>query len=187
MAAHQQDERDLIQKARIGDKSAFGELFDVYFTPIYRYLRLRCGNDQDAEDMTAEVFMRAWDKLPGFDMRDEGSLFRSWLFRIAHNLLVDRYRKGDKEETVDEIPEQNTKNERIEKKIIQKNENQELMEAIYKLDERMQQVVIARFMSGLSHHEIAEMLGISSGNVRVVQYRALKHLKELLREDDVQS
>jgi len=105
VAAHQQDEKDLIQQAKSGDKSAFGKLFDMYFTPIYRYLRLRCGNEQDAEDLSAEVFMRAWEKLPGFDLRAGDSMFRSWLFRIAHNLLIDRYRKGDKEESVAEIPE----------------------------------------------------------------------------------
>jgi len=60
------------------------------------------------------------------------------------------------------------------------------MEAIHQLDERMQQVIIARFISGLSHIETAEVLGISSGNVRIVQYRALRRLKEILRQEHVQ-
>ena len=183
MDAQQNKEIDLILCAKAGDKDAFGQLYDSYFKQIFRYVRLRCGVLQDAEDIVEEVFIRAWNNLPSFKQHREKNLFRAWLFRIAHNLLVDKFRKGDRLAPVEQVPEKIENDNRIETVIIRKDESVQMMEAVHRLDERMQQVIIARFGAELSHKETASMLHISPANVRVIQYRALEKLRELLGND----
>ena len=83
------DEDQLIEKAISGDKEAFGRLYDHYFLQIFQYLLSRSDIQEDAEDMTEIVFMKAWEHIPSFERKKKERNFRAWLFRIAHNTVVD--------------------------------------------------------------------------------------------------
>src|SRR5690348_9477546 len=89
-AAPANEELDLVQAAR-RDPAAFEPLYRYYLSPVYRYLRLRCGGDEEAADLTQQVFLRALAALP--DYRPQGLPFSAWLFRIARNAAIDAYRR----------------------------------------------------------------------------------------------
>ena len=86
------DEDQLIEKAISGEKEAFGHLYDQYFPQIFKYLLVRTDTREDAEDMTETVFIKAWEHLPNFGGKTKERNLRAWLFRIAHNTVVDHYR-----------------------------------------------------------------------------------------------
>jgi len=89
-----QDEENLARRAQQRDPEAFSQLYDSNFDKIYRYLALRVGNQAEAEDLTQQVFLKAWESIGSYKW--QGTPFSSWLFRIAHNQLVDHIRKRSK-------------------------------------------------------------------------------------------
>lgn len=129
--------------------------------------------------MTESVFLKAWEKLPSFGRLDRGINFRAWLYRIAHNAIIDvrrRYR-----------PELDLDDQQLENRTVNPQpslgEWNEIKQALKQLDETAQHVVISRFLGGLSCAEIARSIGLSEGNVRLIQHRALKKLRKLLGEE----
>jgi len=83
---------ELIVRAVQGDADAFGDLYERYLDQIYRYVYYRVANSLEAEDLTETVFLKAWESLPGMRTNVKSMNFQAWLYRIAHNLVVDRYR-----------------------------------------------------------------------------------------------
>ncbi|MFQ5923219.1 MAG: sigma-70 family RNA polymerase sigma factor, partial [Anaerolineales bacterium] len=90
-ASHADDESVLVSRAVAGEAHAFGRLYESHMDAIYRYIYFRVGEPAQAEDMTEEVFVKAWEALPNY--RPTEHPFTSWLYRIAHNLVVDHYRR----------------------------------------------------------------------------------------------
>jgi RNA polymerase sigma-70 factor (ECF subfamily) len=86
------NDHELIRQAQLGDQHAFGDLYEIHAPVIYRYLFTHLDNTMDAEDLTGEVFLKAWQSLPKYT--DRGVPFLAFLFRIAHNVLVDHYRQN---------------------------------------------------------------------------------------------
>ncbi len=173
-------EAALVERAVAGDADAFGELYLLHLDAIYRYIRYRVGDASDAEDLTEQVFLNAWKALPGYKRR-RGS-FASWLYRIAHNVVVDYYRRRKptvympSQEEVDWESKQPTPLEQV----IGAEEVATLTTAIAQLPEDQQQVIILRFIEGLRHAEVARIIGKSEGACRIIQYRALVALNRLL-------
>ena len=97
----QVNEQKLIRRAQKGDSEAFGVLYTLYLDPIYRYVYYRVDRAATAEDLTGEVFVRAWEALPSFKV--QASPFKSWLYQIAHNLVIDHHRKQSPITIDDEI------------------------------------------------------------------------------------
>jgi RNA polymerase sigma-70 factor (ECF subfamily) len=175
-------ESDLIRSVKRGDAEAYGLLYDQHVSAVYRYLYIHLSNRQDAEDLTSEVFLRAWQSLPNYDER--GVPFLSYLFRVARNALIDHYRRNQR--MVPELTEemelylQDLRPGPAE--IVSKNlENQELHRLLRDLREDYQAVLVLRFISNLTPEEIAEVMERSVGAVRVLQHRALNALRKLLR------
>ena len=178
------DEELLIEKAISGDKEAFGHLYDHYFIQIFKYLLIRTNTQEDAEDMTEIVFMKAWEHLPHFGGKKKERNFRPWLYKIAHNTVVDHYRTR-KHFLPLETALQTSLGEGEPDRIALKNEeSRRIIQAIKQLDEISQKVIASRFFGDLSHKETALSTGINENNVRMIQHRALKKIKEILREDD---
>ena len=178
------DESQLVERAISGDKEAYGHLYDLYFMQIFKYLLVRTNTQEDAEDMTEIVFMKAWEHLPLFGGKKKDRNFRPWLYKIANNTLVDHYRTR-KQFLPLETALQTSLGEGEPDRIALKNqESRRIIQVIKQLDEVSQKVIMSRFFGGLSHKETALSIDVNENNVRVIQYRALKKIRDMLREDD---
>jgi RNA polymerase sigma-70 factor (ECF subfamily) len=120
-------ELQLIQEAIAGDKQAFGRLYDCYADQIFRYLYFRVEERSLAVDMTEDVFLKAWEKIPQFGKDKRGLNFRAWLYRIAHNTVIDYYRTNKAEVSLDEVSEYHDKMPAAIQLIEESEEIQELM------------------------------------------------------------
>lgn len=175
-------EHVLVERAMAGDADAFGELYMRHLDAIYRYVYFRVGNAQEAEDMTEQVFLKAWQSLPGYEHR--GHPLTSWLYRIAHNVVADYHRKWGGRPSplaLEDWAEDRNEPAAIEQ-MISAEEAADLSAAIVQLSEDQQQVIVLRFIEGMSYAEVAEILSKSPGACRVLQHRALAVLNELLAD-----
>jgi len=178
------DEERLVKKAKKGEAEAFGLLYDHYVAAIYRFILLKVSHESDAEDLTHQVFLQAWQNIRSY--RSKGLAFSSWLYRIAANKVIDYYRTKKKYVDIENVAEENLIDPSPSpQKKIEKDLNLSLIKkALKKLEPDQQNVLIMRFINDLSHQEIAQALNKSLGAIRVIQHRALKKLKELLYEQN---
>lgn len=173
------NEVKLVVRAIDGDSDAFSVLYGYYQDAIYRYIFVRIGNAVEAEDLTEDVFVRAWEALPKY--RPTQHPFKSWLYRIAHNLIVDHHRKRRPVDLVDEELQPNPAMVSLPEEIVELNQEAHVLAtAIQRLDEEEQLVIILRFVEGMSHREVAEIIGKSEAASRVIQHRALAALNKQL-------
>lgn len=171
---------ELIDRAKQGDKDAFGQLYERYLTPIYNFIIYRVGNQQEAEDLTEIVFVKAWQALDRYQL--QGVPFLAWLYRIARNLVTDYHRAHktphlnlDTQITLpDPLPNP-------EEQVLASIQFEQLLEKIATLEPLYQDVLTLRFIQGLSHDEVADILDRNRGAVRVLQHRALQTLRRLIK------
>jgi RNA polymerase sigma-70 factor (ECF subfamily) len=176
---------DLVRQAQTGDSDALAALYDAHYSAIYRYLRARLGDQLAAEDLTGEVFKRMLVALPNY--RALGLPFRPWLFRIAHNLLVDLYRRRGQEVQVDwqasedlaghgpdlaAAAEQGLLFDRV-------------LSVLSRIEPAQREVVSLRFLSGLSVRETALAVLKSEDAVKALQRRGLAALRRELAGDQM--
>ena len=177
-------EKELLTQAAQGSKEAFGELYERYLEQIYRFIFYRIADHYEAEDLTELVFIKTWQTLP--KKKAEGKTirnFRAWLFRTAHNLVIDHHRSRSKSVPLDQIVAQIDPKPSPEAAAESHQESQRLAKAISKLETKLQQVLICRFINQLTHTETANIMGIKPGYVRVLQYRALKKIGGILEKE----
>ena len=162
------------------DRAAFGILYRRYLEPIYGYCFYLLGDHHDAEDATERTFLAALGAIDRF--RDEGATFRSWLFRIAHNQLVNALRTRDRHRTdpLDLVREPRGGGGDPSGLVTIADDARRLRSAVGALSEDRRQVVVLRFVDRLTAREIGVVLGRSEGAVRVLQHRALRELATLL-------
>lgn len=178
------DEAELVQRAVGHDPEAFGRLYDIHVDRVYRHIHYRVGNQQDAEDLTQQVFLKAWQSIPRY--KETASPFIAWLMTISHNLIVDFYRtRKDKAYLEAEILADGSASS-PEQAAETSLEQQRLRRAILKLGSDEQQAVILRFIEGFQFAEIASVLKKKEGNVRVILHRALVKLRTILEKDERQ-
>jgi RNA polymerase sigma-70 factor, ECF subfamily len=174
-------DHELIKKAQKGDPNAFGDLYESHAPAIFRYLFSHLDNQMDAEDLTGEVFLKAWRSLPKYTER--GVPFLAFLFRIARNILVDHYRKNNHLETKDpeEMDEYAAEGISEPIEVVGSNiEHQKILRVLHRLRPDYQSVLTLRFISDLSPEETAQVLNRSVGAIRVLQHRALVVLRKEL-------
>jgi len=170
----------LVEKAAGGDFEAFGELYNIYLDRIYRYVFYQVKDKMTAEDLIEETFVKAWKAIGSY--RGKGQAFSSWLYRIAHNCLVDYFRKSQKRRSLDiEIA---TVAASTEQELERKAVRQELLEAISCLRDNQRQVIILKFIEGLDNREIGQIMGKSQGAIRILQMRALATLRKRLSSEE---
>ncbi len=164
----------LLERAREHDIEALGQIYDAYHTRIYRYISARVGNGSLAEDLTGEVFTRMLESLRiGTGVQNSLS---GWLYRVAQNLVVDHYRSNmvdDEALAENRLP---SHEERPEHSVEQALQTEELRRAMSHLTEDQQNVVLLKFVEGLSNVEVADVLGKTEGAVKSLQHRALGSL-----------
>ena len=161
------------------DRAAFGALYRRYLDRVYGYCFYLLGDHHDAEDVTERTFVSALAAIDGF--RDEGATFRAWLFRIAHNQLVNalRSRHRQRAASLEAVTEPRTVADPAGLLGLAE-EARGLRRALEQLSDDRRQVVVLRFVDGLSAREIGAVIGRSEGAVRVLQHRALRQLAEML-------
>jgi RNA polymerase sigma-70 factor, ECF subfamily len=175
------NESTLIKKARKGNTDAYGQLYDTYLPAIYRFVFVKVGNKADAEDITHQVFLSAWQNIPKY--REQGFPFSSWLYRIAKHTVIDFYRTAKHHTDIDTLPEDLYSELPAFDEAIDRALHMRLAKTFMtKLEDDQQDVLIMKFVNELSNKEIAHAVGKSEGAVRVIQHRALKQLKAYFDE-----
>lgn len=175
------DEQLLIDKAREGNREAFGQLYDRYVPKIYRFVFLRVGTRGEAEDITSQVFMHAWENISRYE--HQGFPLSSWLYRMASNAVIDYYRTARHATDIETIPEDLfAETPEDEERIDTREELELLRRAIARLEADQQNVIVMKFVNDASNKEISQALGKTEGAVRVIQHRALKQLKQITDE-----
>jgi len=177
MLSRQYDDEHIIKKAKSGDAEAFGVLYERYAEGIFRYVYSHLDDRLDAEDLTEEIFVRAWKALPRYDER--GLPFSAFLFRAARNSLIDYYRQHKPTQSIDDL-DLHSSELNPEEEVSARLENHHLKATLQELREDYRLVLIFRYLSGFSPEETAQMMQRSVGAVRVLQHRALSALKDLL-------
>jgi RNA polymerase sigma-70 factor (ECF subfamily) len=172
------DDTTLVRRAIEGDAEAFGDLYEQYLNQIFRYIYYRIGDQGLAEDFTETVFLRVWESLSRFDISKIS--FKGWLFRVAHNLLVDYYRTRKKLRSLNEYIELPDPRQSPEDQVITSERETLVLSALKLLKQEYQDVLTLRFINNLSHAETAKALDRNVGAVRVLQYRALQALEKEL-------
>ncbi len=173
---------DLVTLAQQGDVQAIGALYDQHHAALFRYLWARVGERQIAEELTGDVFMRMLAALPRY--RPSVVPFRAWLYRIAHNLLVDHYRKEKADFPLQAAEGLNGAGDPaslVEQQLILERVHQVLAT----IDEQQQTVVALRFLSGLSLEETAAVLDKSESAVKALQHRGLVAMRRALAQEKV--
>lgn len=155
-------------------KRRFEKMYTTYADDIFRFLLAHTRDVELSEDITADSFAKAWEKLDTFDGKHE----RAWIYKIAQNKLADHWRKKKPLPLDDEIEIVDTGTKSNEEKVDAIFASEKIQTALAELPVVMRSVVVLRFMEGYSAKQTAEALNLTESNVRVVQYRALKKLKE---------
>ncbi len=174
-----ENEKELVKAAKNGDSQAFTQLYNHYFPKIYSYLMRRTGHEQTTEDLTSQVFLKAFNKLPKFVITS--APFGAWLFRIAANTLTDYYRKAsrNKEFASESLPEKMDESKSALEEVMTKETKEQVLTLVGKLSKKDQQMVELRFLAELGVKEIAAVVELSPNVVSVRIYRAVKKLQKL--------
>jgi len=173
-----QDEQSLVRRAQQLDQVALTQLYEENFDRIYRYIVLKIGDRTEAEDMTQQVFLNALKSISSYKWK--GMPFSSWLYRIAHNQVVDYLRKKSKRPTVPLDESISVGAEDPERAAVKKLEVEELSRATKKLTKLQQEVISLRFGGELSVAEVARAMGKSEGAVKALQHSAIVALRRVL-------
>lgn len=179
-------EQEYIKRAQAGDAAYFGRLYDHYAPRIYRFIAVKVGTRQEAEDLMHEVFVSAWQKLPSFEA--QGFPFGSWLYKIARNRVIDHYRVKKPQVSIDEEiivhEEMFGATASTDELFDQGLDMDAVRRAMEELTEEQRTVIQLRFVEDLSPAEIAQVLEKREGTIRIIQHRAIQKLKKIL--DDYQ-
>ncbi len=176
-----QDDVSLARQAR-QNPEAFGVLYERYVGAIYRYVYYRVGNIEDAEDLTARVFMRALKHVHNY--HDRGVPFSAWLYRIAHNVVANFHRDNRRHPSVPlddaQMELHDVHHDDADSKIDVDWQRDRLIRAIRLLPEDRQQLVVLKFVEQMQNAEIGQIMNRSEGAVKSLYHRTLAQLREVL-------
>ena len=176
------DEATLIHEARQGSREAFGFLYERHRATIARYVVARIRDASDSEDLTEAIFESAWRAMGRY--REQGVPFLAWLYRLAHNRVVDHYRAL--RPTVTLIPEVHESIEDMSAPLELNIDSADLLKALHALTDDQRDVIVLRFVQGMSGREVAQAMDKREDAVRALQFRALATLRRILAGEDVQ-
>ena len=166
----------MVEKAIEGNVEAFGELYGIFLDRIYRYVFYQVRDKMTSEDITEEVFVKAWYAISSCKGKEK--TFSAWLYRIAHNRIIDIFRSREKEQPIemDTVAETSRAELQLETEI----DHRELLDCIGELPSNQKQVIILKYIEGLDNREIERIVGKKQGAIRILQMRALTRLRERL-------
>ena len=173
-------EDSLLHQAVRRDKTAFSTLYDLHIDRVYKFVFYWLPSQADAEDITQEVFVRAWRSIDKYKV--SGAPFIAWLITIARNLVNSHYRSAKRLVPLDDMDPAGNSNPQSEAEL---NFTRDYVrDAIMKLKGDKQAVIQLRFISEMSYEETAKALHKTEGAIRVLQYRALKELKDIMEKSN---
>lgn len=178
LTARQNADAALVRAAKAGDVSAFGQLYERYRDVMYRYCLARTGAAHDAEDLVADVFLRAMQALDRYE--DRGLPFVAFLYRVARNAAIDRGRRTRPDMSIDDLTSHPESDLNVEAEAVRSLERQALAAAMSKLKAEYREVLLLRFVEGYPAADVGRMTGRSEGAVRTLQHRALERLRKEL-------
>ncbi|UCC86058.1 MAG: sigma-70 family RNA polymerase sigma factor [Anaerolineales bacterium] len=172
------DESAVVERAK-SDPEAFGLLYECYVVKIYNYIYYRVGNQHDAEDLTARTFHRALNHIGRYV--DRGAPFSAWLYRIAHNLVANWHRDQSRRKIIslEDIKLSVQRRKGPDQVAEQQEEKDQLLAIIRRLPSDRQQLLILKFVEGMSNAEIGELMGRSEGAIKSLYHRTLLSLREM--------
>ncbi len=174
------DERTLVQRAVRRDTEAFARLYDHFVDKIFRYIYYRVRTTSQAEELTSQVFLKAWENIGGYRWTERP--FSAWLYRIAHNLVVDYFRTHHQAVSLENLSVSDENAGDVDDLVLTRLDIEVIKEAIGKLTDEQQQVIILKFLEGYETEEIAEFMKKEPGAVRALQHRALVALQKMVSE-----
>ena len=174
-------EQPLIEAARALDEQAWSEIYRRHAQQVYAYIYYRLGDQHTAEDLAADVFVKALGGIKGYVWR--GTPLLAWLYRIAHNVTVDHRKAATRRMSHQSPADADEVEERIDH-LRQLDERTDMMRAIRALTEDQQQVIILRFYMGMSNAEVASVMNKPEGAVKALQTRGLKSLRRVLTAEE---
>lgn len=162
-----------VRQAIDGSTSAFGNLYRHLVARIYRYVLLQTRNSMNAEDITEDVFVKAFHSIQSCRGRED--TFSAWLYRIAHNATIDHFRAEKRQQTLYHGLPAGEPIAREDSHVIL--EYNDTVRAISELPPQYRQLLLLKFVEGMDNEEIALVMGKSLGNLRVIQMRAIRELR----------
>jgi RNA polymerase sigma-70 factor (ECF subfamily) len=173
---------ELVRLAQNGDAACFGRLYERYFEKVYSYLAFKLGSPTEAEDVAEHVFLKALESLGGYKWT--GVPFQAWLFRIAHNMMVDTLRRRSRRpsEPIDYASGLHDERRSVdpEAMLAEKVSREGLLRAVDRLTVLQKQVISLKFAAGLPNAEVARLMGKTEGAVKALQHAALAALQRHL-------
>jgi RNA polymerase sigma-70 factor (ECF subfamily) len=181
-----QDESVLVEQAK-SDPEAFGLLYEKYVQKIFNYVYYRTGNHHDAEDLTAKTFQRAMKHIARYEQR--GVPFSAWLYRIAHNVVANWHRDWSRRKVIalDELALYHQRRQSPEGFVEEDEERRDLLKVIRRLPADRQQLLILKFVEGISNEEIGQIMGRSEGAIKSLYHRTLLALRKEMMPQSVKS
>lgn len=179
------EEGELIARASRGDREAFGQLYERHSLRVFRHAYFLTNDLTLAEDLTAQTFLKALEAIPRFE--DRGVPFIAWLLRITVNLAIN-YKKALKNAHHAQLPETLEDDDELgspEASCTLKSEGERVWDKVKHLPYEQRQVIVMRFMDDLPYSTVAGVLGKSIGAVRVIQFRALANLRNMMRDEEL--
>jgi RNA polymerase sigma-70 factor (ECF subfamily) len=169
-----EQEAELVQKARTGDQNSFGQLYELYVEAIYKFCFIKTSDHTLAEDLTQTTFVKVLDNFSQF----KNGSFKAWLFSIARNTVIDHYRKASTQKETIKVIQDSPSKENILQTLETKDDADRLQYIITNLPSPYSEVLILRFINDLTIAETAQTLRKDEGWVRVTTHRALKMVRE---------
>jgi len=167
----------LFRVYRFQDTEAYGDLYDLYYERIRRFTHFKLPKPEDADEVTAEVFLRGWEYATSTRVENAPALF----YRIARNTIADFYRKRKEETALDEAGQIASK-EDVQEEVAQREESEELLKLLRQLKEEYSEILIMRHLDEMSVKEIAAAFEKTPNNIRVLLHRAKKALEEIAKK-----
>ncbi len=175
----------IVKKSQRGDENSFAEIFDIFYEKIFKYIKFRV-DQNEVDDLVGEVFLKTVKNLKKYKPQ-ERSTFGSWIYRIAHNVVIDFYRKKqeflgididseDEEYSIQLVDDSPGPDKIMEQKI----EFEKIQKVLNKLSATNREIIELKFMEDFSNFEIAQITGKSEGNIRIIQLRALRELRKYI-------
>jgi RNA polymerase sigma-70 factor (ECF subfamily) len=177
------DERNLVEKAKSGDAEAFGQLYDACVDRVYRFVYFRVSDVPTAEDLTSQVFLKAWQNLGRY--RPNGPIL-AWLYAIARNTVIDHYRTYKQTVSLDEAAPIAAQEDKLDEQVEFQSDLSSLQKSLQYLTDDQKELLILKFIAEFDTDQIARKMGKSEGAIRALQMRALQALAKVMKKHEIE-